>query len=113
MSSKIGLILSMFFVVIFFVLGMDLIMVQTAYSDLDAKSTTISYLIANEGYIDDSFINNINDKYKVNLIYKGPVSPMFGEDVIFCLQKTIKPLILSNKPMTLQIERSTIIGYYG
>ena len=45
MSSKLGLILSMMFVIMFFLFGVDLICIQYVYSDLDAKSISISSVI--------------------------------------------------------------------
>ena len=61
MSSKIGLILSMIFVAMFFVFGIDLICIQFIYSDLDAKSITISYLISQNGGLSSDLINEIED----------------------------------------------------
>ena len=42
MSYKIGLILSMMFVALFFLFGADLITLESVYSGLDAKANNIS-----------------------------------------------------------------------
>ena len=43
MSSKIGTILSMLFVVLFFLFGTDLLCLQYTYSELDSKGISIAY----------------------------------------------------------------------
>ena len=52
MSYKVSFILSMVFVVMYFLFAGDMISLQFIYSDLDAKSVTISYLISENGTID-------------------------------------------------------------
>ena len=59
MSYKIGLILSMVFVAMFFLFGADLISIQSVYSSLDSKANNISYLISRSGVIDEEFINYV------------------------------------------------------
>ena len=49
MSSKIGTILSLIFVSIFFIFGIDLLTIQVAYANLDSKAISISYLISKRG----------------------------------------------------------------
>ena len=59
MSYKIGLLLSSIFIVIFFAFGVDLLTIQFVFTDLDAKSTSISYLISKRGSLDEEFITYI------------------------------------------------------
>lgn len=113
MGSKFGLLLSMFFVAIFFALSGDMLGLQLAYNSLESKAATISYLIAKRGNISDDFVASINSKYDVNLIYKGNKYPLFGDDVYFQIQTEFKPMIISNEPITLTVNRSAVIGYYG
>ena len=60
MSYKIGLILSMVFVAMFFLFGADLISIQSVYSSLDSKANNISYLISRSGVIDEELITTSN-----------------------------------------------------
>ena len=70
MSYKIGLILSMIFVALFFAFGIDLITVQFVFSNLDAQSVAISYRISQHGTIDENLINEIENKYHENQVNK-------------------------------------------
>ena len=65
MSSKIGTILSMLFVVMFFLFGTDLLCLQYCYSSLDSKGITISYYISKNGRIDNDFISYLSNKYGI------------------------------------------------
>jgi len=113
MGSKIGLLLSMIFITLFFVLGGDIISVQYLYSDLDAKGVTISYLISKTGRTDSSFKNELEKKYNVTLTYESTGTPMFGDVFDFILSTEFEPMIMSNDKLLLKIKRTAIIGYYG
>ena len=112
MSSKLGTILSLIFVVFFVTLSADLISLQYLYSDLDAKSVTISYLISEHGSLDRKFLDGLELKYNVEFLAYDNQSPLFGDEVTFVIGRTYKPLILSKETMSVQVERTTVIGYY-
>ncbi len=112
MSYKVSFILSMIFVVMFFLLGSDLICVQYVYSDLDAKSITISQLISKHGALDNDFIDQIENKYNVDFVTADNYAPLFGDEVTYVIAKEYKPIIISDKTMTISIERTTVIGYF-
>ena len=113
MSSKIGLILSMIFVVMFFVFGVDLISIQFVYSDLDAKSISISYLISQHGGLDTDLINQIESEYKVDFNCTKNCNANFGDIIEYTVSYTYNPLIISSDEMILQISRTAMIGFYG
>ena len=112
MSYKISFILSMIFVAMFFLFAGDMISLQFIYSDLDAKSVTISYLISERGSIDDSFISYVENKYKIDFVSADNYSPTFGDEVTYVIAKDYKPLVMSKDMMTVSICRTTVIGYY-
>ena len=112
MSYKISFILSMVFVAVFFMFSGDMISLQFIYSDLDAKSVTISYLISEHGSIDEGLISYIEDKYKVDFVSADNYSPLFGDEVTYVIAKTYKPLMMSKEVMTVSVQRTTVIGYY-
>lgn len=112
MSYKIGLILSMIFVSLFFAFGVDLLNIQFTYSDLDAKSTAISYQIAEHGLLDDDFIKNIESRYKVSFKCTDYCSPLFGDVVTYTLTKEIKTIVVSQGPMNISISRNAVIGFF-
>lgn len=113
MSYKIGLILSMIFVALFFLLGADLVSLQGAYSVLDSKANNISYIISRNGVIDDDFINYIETTFSVSFNCPKNLSPQFGEKIIYEISTSYHPLVISQNEMTLVIQRMTIVGFYG
>ena len=112
MSYKISFILSMIFVVMYFMFAGDMICLQFIYSDLDAKSVTISYLISEQGSINDSFVEYIETKYDVEVVSIDNWTPLFGDEVTFIIAENYKPLIMSKNEMKLSVKRTTVIGYY-
>ncbi len=113
MSYKVGLILSTVFIVLFFLLGMDMLTIQFAFSDLDSKSTAIAYSIAEHGLIDEDFKSFIEQKYNVEMSNISNQYPLFGEEVDYTLSRSVKTMLVSNGNMNISIKRSAIIGYFG
>ena len=113
MSYKIGLILSMVFVALYFVFGADLISLQSAYSILDSKANNISYVISRNGVIDNDFIDYIEATFNVDFDCPTNLSPTFGEKIIYTVSANYKPMVISQNVMTISIKRMTIIGFYG
>ena len=113
MSSKIGLILSMLFVTLFFAMGLDVVCVQVIYNDLDSKSIAISYQISQYGTINNEIKSSIENKYKVTFTCVDNCSPKFGDVVTYQISKDYRPIIIQKELMTISIERSAIIGYYN
>lgn len=112
MSSKIGLLISLIFFSMFFLLSIDIMCIQFSYSDLDSKSVYVAYDIARCEELDEETIKAIEDKHHVLISEISSYKPEFGEVVEFILVKEYKPLIISNKEMEIKVKRSTIIGYY-
>ncbi len=111
MSSKLGLLLSMIFVTLFFAFGLDLIAIQTIYSDLDAKSVAISYKISKYGTVNEEVKNYIEVTYGVNFRCIDNCSPLFGDTVTYIISKDYKPIIIKNEAMTISVKRNAVIGY--
>ena len=113
MSYKVGLVLSMIFVSLFFLFGADLLTLESVYSSLDAKANNISYLISRTGVIDQDFIMYIQDTFRVVMICAEDQAPAFGDKIVYQISTTFHPLIISKDEMTISIQRMTIIGFYG
>ena len=113
MSSKIGLVLSFIFVAMFFLLGVDLLTLQFALSNLDAKSINISYLINKNATIDEELISYIESTYDVDFECHNETTPVYGDTLDYTISQTINPIIISKKEMKITIKRYVIIGYYG
>ena len=113
MSYKVGLILSMIFVALFFLFGADLITIESVYSALDSKANNISYIISRNGVIDDEFIDYIEITFSVDFDCPKNLSPTFGEKIIYQISTNYHPLVISKQEMTIAIKRMTIVGFYG
>lgn len=113
MSYKIGLILSMVFVALFFLFGADLISLQSAFSMLDAKANNISYIISRSGEIDEEFISYIENTFNVNFECEINHAPAFGEKIVYQISTSYSPLVISQEEMIIAIKRMTIVGFYG
>ena len=113
MSYKIGLILSMIFVALYFAFGADLLSLQSAYSVLDSKANNISYVISRNGVIDNDFINYIETTFNVTFDCQTNPYPTFGEKIIYTISTDYQPMVISKQKMTIAIKRMTIVGFYG
>ena len=113
MSYKLGFLLSISFVLMFFLLGVDIFSIQYAYGDLDAKSISISYRISQHGSLDNEFISSIEEAYHVDFECLSNCSPMFGDIVEYRLSTSIQTLVINDHHLTISLSRSTIIGFYS
>ena len=112
MSYKFGLIFSTIFVALFMIFGVDMISLQFIYSDLDAKAITIGYIIAKSGYIGDSLVEQIENKYEVTFTCLSNCTPKFGDVVEYKIGCPFDPLVIFEGSKMIEITRSTVIGYY-
>ncbi len=113
MSYKMGLILSMVFVVSFLLLGADMMCLSAAYSYLDSHSISIGYLIAKSGRVDSDYISYLEEAYKVRFESISPTDPAIGDVVEYTIYRYYHPLIMANHDVKLTASRTTVIGYYG
>ena len=113
MSYKFGLILSMVFVVMFLLLGGDMMCLSAAYSYLDSHSISIGYLIAKTGRVDSEYISYLEESYKVHFESISPTEPVIGDVVEYTIYRYDHPLIMASHDVKLTASRTTVIGYYG
>ena len=113
MSYKLGLILSMVFVVMFLLLGGDMMCLSAAYSYLDSNSISVGYLIAKTGRVDSEYLGYLEELYHLKFETISPESPTVGDVVEFTVYRMYDPLIISNSEIKLSASRTTVIGYYG
>ena len=112
MSSKLGLLISLVFFTMFFLLAIDIMCIQYHYSDLDAQSVVIGYELSRLDSFKDENISKIEEKHHVNIVNISNRTPEFGDVVDYVILRTYKPVIVSNDVMELKIQRSVVIGYY-
>lgn len=112
MSSKIGLLLSLVFFALFFVLSIDVMCIQYCFSDLDSKSVMIGHELSMLEEIKNEDIHELEDKYHVVISNVSNTHPLFGDMIEYTLLKEYQPLIVSNEVMEIKVNRTTISGYY-
>lgn len=112
MSSKLGLIISLIFVSLFFAFGIDLLIVQSEYTKLMFAANDIAYFIAKSGYIDDDLIFDIERGYNVRFECFSNCDGTKGDILTFYVRRHIDITIISSEPLLLSVKRSTVFGYY-
>ena len=112
MSSKIGLILSLVFVTIFFAFAADIINIQYQYSALDSISVNINYLLANSKGSSIAVDNYLEQNY-ANIKFQAITSSVvLGEPFVYTLMVSYDPMFMNRGSiMDISIKRSVIIGY--
>ena len=113
MSSKFGTLLSLIFVAFFVALASDIITIQYLYSDLDAKSTSISYIISKYGKMTKNLEATLEERYQVEFTCLNYCNTSPGNVIDFVVSKNYKPVFISKNEITISVKRQAIIGYYG
>ena len=112
MSSKVGLLLSLIFFTLFFLLSIDVICIQYHYSDLDSQSVIIAVEMSRLSSYTDEAIAPIEEKHHVNIESISNRNPEFGDVIDFTITRSYHPLIVSNDEIIIKVNRSVVIGYY-
>ena len=112
MSYKFAFILSLTFVVQILLLGGDIFALQLVVTRLDAIGQTTAFRIAQAGQIDSQTTAWLEEK-EIAISCIANCTPRFGDTLEFRLMTNYNPLIIGQETMTVQISRSTVIGYYN
>ena len=113
MSFNLGMILSTLFVVAFILLGGDMFLLSSNYSNLDNASIAIGYYIAKSGRTDKDYLSQLEEKYSVTFENISSSSPNPGDVVDFTIYRFYRPFVLTTNNIKLVAKRSTVVGYYG
>ncbi|MCI6788277.1 MAG: hypothetical protein MR606_00195 [Mollicutes bacterium] len=117
MGNKLAFILSIYMILMTFLLGTDIVLIQTSYSNLDSLSQIISYQISNYGIdeygnIDEGLIKFAKEQGNANLT-RGETSErtyIEGDLYPYFLTKEYKAILLSSSPIKISIKRYAVIG---
>ena len=112
MASKISTILSLFFVMTFFLFSSDIINIQYQYSALDAVSININALLANTAGEFASVKSFLSKNYP-KVAYQTETDVIaLGEPFTYRLTLEYNPLFMnSGDVMSISIKRSVVIGH--
>lgn len=113
MSYKLGLLLSLAFLMSILLLSGDLLNVNIVKNSLDSLATTVSYRIARDGRISE-YTRKLVSSYKATLTVEGGSATSFriGDTVIYYLSKDYDPFLLKKETMHIGVKRSAVVGYY-
>jgi hypothetical protein len=115
MSYKLGLLLSMFFLVQVFPLGGDLASITAIHNQIDAIALTAGYQISLQGSLTQSIVNMVQEEAGARIYYVNEEQRYkhYGETVVFLVSKDYKPFVMSHETMTITVRRSAVIGYFA
>lgn len=110
MGSKLGFILSTFFVVMVLCYSGDFYAMQAAHSYLEGMSTVVANKISLEGGLTSEMSNYLKNK-NVEFHSNSQKMPKVGEVYEFTLSRVYHPMAISDSSITVTVYRSTVIGY--
>ena len=102
----------MLFVAQLFVFAGDMMSLQAIYTNLDAVSVVAGNLISSRGRIDEEIENLVYTQSGGRIWSIDNDTPMFGAIYKYKITREFDPWVISNKPLTVSITRSVVIGYY-
>ncbi len=111
MAYKLGLMLSMAFLMSVMLLGGDIIAVSSIHSSLDALALVVARRIGQEGYVSES-TEALLEEHQVNLYCQESHFPALGESLTFTLTQLYSSLVISKETMVISVKRTAIVGYY-
>ena len=111
MGSKLGFLLSLFFVIGLMGLSGDLASIQAIQTSLDAAGITAARRIALVGGIDGEVRALVEEECGGNIVSLEEDPVRIGDIYRFAIEKEYQPFVLSQEPVLVRIERSAVIGY--
>lgn len=113
MSYKLGLLLSLTFLMAVLFLAGDMMNLASVKASLDALGTVVSYRIASDGTVNES-TERLISSYGATFRYEDGKKPLFriGEIVTYYLEKGYDPFVVSKSTMRVSVKRSAVVGYY-
>lgn len=113
MSYKLGLLLSLTFLMSILLLSGDLVNITIIKNTLHSLSLIVSYRLQSEYQISSEtkkLIESYGATYTLESV--GRNAFRIGETVTYYLRKDYAPFVLGREVMHVSVRRSAIIGYY-
>lgn len=111
MASKLGFLLSLFFVVQIIAYSGDLCSIQMLHSLLDATSITAGRLISTRGGLTPEIVDFVEKQSSAYIVQLSEKRPSVGDIMIYKIYRDYRPLVISDSIMEISVVRSTVIGY--
>ena len=111
MAYKLGLMLSIVFIMSVMLLGGDIIGISSVHSSLDALSLMVARAIGKEGRVSGSTYQLVRS-YGAMIQYDDLKTPAVGEKFTFTLSQFYETFVLSRERLEITVKRTVIVGYY-
>ncbi len=111
MAYKLGLMLSIVFVMSVMLLGGDIIGISSIHSSLDALALVVARSIGKEGKVSSSTYQLVKS-HGAKILYDTLKTPAVGEKLTFTLYKNYQTFVISKDPLKITVKRTVIVGYY-
>ena len=111
MSNLFSSVLAFIFVIPVLLFGVDIMMLQTVSSGLEAYATSLVIKASSNGLKTTEITQAEQAGYRLVCLV-GCEYPQIGQTQTFVLEKTYTPLFISNEEITVAVRRSYIVGYY-
>lgn len=110
MSYKLGLILSLSFVMSVLLLASDLLCVSMIHSNLDSLALTVSNRISIAGRLDNETISFV-ERENAHIQCLENCSPKLGDTMVYRIYRDYRPLIIAHEQIEVSVTRSAVVGY--
>ncbi len=111
MAYKLGLMLSIVFVMSVMLLGGDIIGISSVHSSLDSLSLVVARAIGKEGKV-SSATSKLVRSYRARILYDNSKTPAVGEKLTFTLSRYYQTFVMSKERLEITVKRTVIVGYY-
>ena len=110
MVSKLGFLLSLFFVIEVVAYTGDMCAINGIYTKLDAISVTAAYQISLQQGLTQKIIDFVYRESGATIVAIDQ-NVAFGETMRFKIYREYLALIMSKEPLVITVTRSAVIGY--
>lgn len=112
MGSKLSLIISLLFSCFVFIFLVDLVSIQTNYSELESIASSITQLVATKGNQGISVIKMYLTAHKDTKVTFNNNIFKLGEFKEFSVEKEYKSIFLYSNSINLKVTRTAVVGQY-
>ncbi|MEG0978149.1 MAG: hypothetical protein RSA91_05295 [Bacilli bacterium] len=115
MGSKLGLILSLGFLLVTYLFGLDIILLHITYSNVEAVASSASTYFSRNGgitcleYVKTYVAKELGGKGTVVLVDQ---SSKVGELFTFKVDYLYSPIVMNKTTIKISVKRSSYIGQY-
>ena len=111
MSYKLGLMLSLLYMMSTILLGGDIYALIAVRNHLDDIALTVAFRISKEGYVSPSTKQFIEDEGAYFRAITN-ITPRVGDTYVFEIYKEYEPIIIKKSTMEVAVRRTTVVGFY-